>query len=74
MFSRAVRWWVRRRRATASGRASSRRTAWRSMHLGQVGPDLVEVDLVVDGGGHVVDVGRLDEHERVALEHGVAHG
>ena len=42
--------------------------------LGEVGPDLVEVDLVVDGRGQVADVGRLDEHQRVALEHGVADG
>ena len=33
MFSRAVRWLVLRRRATASGRAASSVTAWRSMHL-----------------------------------------
>ena len=44
------------------------------VHLGEVGADLVEVDLVVDGGGQVGHVGRLDEHQRVALEHGVADG
>ncbi len=42
--------------------------------LGEVGPDGVEVDLVDDGRDEVADVGRLDEHERMALEHRVADG
>ena len=44
MFSRAVRWPVLRRRATASGRASSQGQAVALQHLGQVGADVVEVD------------------------------
>ena len=74
MFSRAVRWPVRRRRATASGRASSSVTRVALEHLGEVGADVVEVDSSSRGGRRRVDVGRLDEHERVALEHGVADG
>ncbi len=43
-FSRAVRWPVRRRRATASGPRSSRPSAWRAIDLGEIGADVIEVD------------------------------
>ena len=40
--------------------------------LGQVGADVVEVDLVVAAAGVVGDVGLLEQHEHVALVDGVA--
>ncbi len=42
-------------------------------HLGQIGPDLVEIDLLVGRSGQPAHIGGLDEHQRVALEHGVPH-
>ena len=61
-----------RPRRAARRRASS---AWRSMHLGEVGADRVEVDLArVRGSPPRSTSPSLDEGERVALEHRVAHG
>ena len=41
--------------------------------LRDVRPELVEVDLRGDVRDETADVGRLDEDERMALEHGVSH-
>ena len=41
-------------------------------HLGQVGPDVVEIDRCGCFGERHVDVGFLDEQQRMAFVHGVA--
>ena len=62
--------------AGAPPRRAARRRAGRRAaleHLGEVGPDVVEVDLVgVGRRRRRLDVGLLDEHQRVALEDRVA--
>ena len=73
MFSRAVRWPRARIRSTVSGRAASRPTACRSMHLGEIRADGVEIDCPLRlSRTCTVDIHLLDERERVPLEHRVA--
>ena len=67
MFSRAVRWLVLRRRADRLGPRVVERQRVALEHLGEVGPDVVEVDLLLDRRALHLDVGLLDEQQRMAL-------
>ena len=72
MFSRAVRWPVARRRATAFGRAASKRAVAAVQHLLQVGADEIEIDRLLLDGAAAEFGALLDEGQRMAFEHGVA--
>ncbi len=72
MFSRAVRWLVLRRRATASGRARIESDRVALAHFGEVGPDVIEInDRLLARRARRFNLGLLDEGQRMALEHRV---
>ena len=72
MFSRAVRWPVLRRRATASGRAASRQLAWRASTSARSGRIASRSIASSRAAPRRADLGRVDEGQRVALEDRVA--
>ena len=67
-FSRAVRWLVLRRRADGVGPLVVERQRAALEILGEVGPDVVEIDLLLDRRALHLDVGLLDEQQRMAFE------
>ena len=74
MFSRVVRWLVLRRRATDAGRLGIERVGVARDHLGQIGPDVIEIDGRFLLGVVAVHLGGFDEQDRLALHqrHAVA--
>ena len=75
MFSRAVRWPVCRRRATASGRRGVETDGVALDGLGEIGAQRVRILVVGVGGGRQrARVGRGQEDERRTLGHRVARG
>ena len=74
MFSRAVRWPVARRRATAFGRASSSARARRSSTSFRSGR-MWSRSIACSWRRAAAEIGALlDEHQRMVLEHRVAGG